>query len=526
MASFNLVTEPWIPVMDTDGRVHTVGLRDALAEAHRWVRLCRLPPLAEAAVFRLLVAVMRRALGGPKSEEGAVRLCRKAISGTLRHDKKVDQYLERYYHRFDLYSDRYPFYQVPDMPLAFKKASFYQASLVKPPHGPRPWTCLVEWMSSGNNPMYFDRTMDSNPPPASPAQAAIALITHQAFALGGLMNRYGLTSARAAPLAKGAVYMPQGNNLLETLLLNMLPQYHHDRDRPIWERPHLSFNDLLGCGGRAFPNPCGQASLYTWLPRSVLLLPGTDGTVREIDYGPGMELSDPDGVLPVDPMRAQRVTSKGLQELRLSPEKACWRDLEALLPAGGHQPVGVLGHAGVLLMRGAGKSAVLFPVVVVGMVVEGGAQAKAADIRREVFPLSPRVIDHKETDPGLVHRVRADLRLAEKVAESLRLAVRMAAAGISGDRNPKRIARLEQSISWHLVYWGHLGARFSEYMGRIASNDEPSKFWAREVMCAAWSAWASAREGLGRNLQAMVAAARAELEVTRAIRRLKEEYGV
>ncbi|MER3603458.1 MAG: type I-E CRISPR-associated protein Cse1/CasA, partial [Thermus sp.] len=83
----------------------------------------------------------------------------------------------------------------------------------------QPWTALVPERANGNNPTLFDHTMDDNPPRATYAEAARALLVHQAFKTGGLLRRMGVDSAKGAPLATAAVFLPKGRTLFHTLVL-------------------------------------------------------------------------------------------------------------------------------------------------------------------------------------------------------------------------------------------------------------------------------------------------------------------
>jgi CRISPR system Cascade subunit CasA len=67
-AKFSLLEEPWIPVL-REGRVEEVGLREALLQAHNITRIETPSPLEEAALHRLLLAVLHRALMGPRRLE-------------------------------------------------------------------------------------------------------------------------------------------------------------------------------------------------------------------------------------------------------------------------------------------------------------------------------------------------------------------------------------------------------------------------------------------------------------------------
>jgi CRISPR system Cascade subunit CasA len=76
-------------------------------------------------------------------------------------------------------------------------------------------------------------------PKATYAQAARALLVHQTFTPGGLLRRFGVPSAKGAPLAGAAAFLPTGENLFQTLLLNLVPYSSTEarEDAPVWEAP-------------------------------------------------------------------------------------------------------------------------------------------------------------------------------------------------------------------------------------------------------------------------------------------------
>ena len=57
MEKFNLIDEPWIPVLK-GGRVVEVGIGEALLRAHEFARIETPSPLEEAVLHRLLLAVL------------------------------------------------------------------------------------------------------------------------------------------------------------------------------------------------------------------------------------------------------------------------------------------------------------------------------------------------------------------------------------------------------------------------------------------------------------------------------------
>lgn len=68
---FNLLEEPWIPVLRGE-RVKEVSLAEALLEAHTITRIETPSPLEEAALHRLLLAVLHRAFRGPTRTEEVI----------------------------------------------------------------------------------------------------------------------------------------------------------------------------------------------------------------------------------------------------------------------------------------------------------------------------------------------------------------------------------------------------------------------------------------------------------------------
>jgi CRISPR system Cascade subunit CasA len=316
---FSLLEEPWIPVL-REGRVEEVGLREALLQAHNITRIETPSPLEEAALHRLLLAVLHRALMGPRRLEDVLdwwragRFPRGAPDGTT-----WTAFLDSFF----LFHPKTPFFQVADLP---KKNRL-------------PWSKLLPELASGNNPTLFDHTTEENVPKVAYAQAARALLVHQTFALGGLLRRFGVASAKDAPVARPALFLPTGRNLLETLLLNLVP-YTPEEDAPIWEVPPLRLADLEG--GRTKWPIAGRTRVYTWPARGVRLLDEGDG-VRFMGYGPGVEpLEAPYR----DPMVAQRLDSRGnLAALRLSEDRSFWRDFSAMLPRQGGHVAATVDHA-------------------------------------------------------------------------------------------------------------------------------------------------------------------------------------
>jgi len=103
LEKFNLIDEPWIPVLK-GGRVVEVGIGEALLRAHEFARIETPSPLEEAVLHRLLLAVLHRALSGPRCPEDVLDWWRK---GGFPQDP-IRDYLNRFRDRFFLFHPEAP----------------------------------------------------------------------------------------------------------------------------------------------------------------------------------------------------------------------------------------------------------------------------------------------------------------------------------------------------------------------------------------------------------------------------------
>ena len=266
--SFNLVDKPWIPCADQNGKPLMLGIRDLLQEAHVLRSIQHQNPLTEAALLRLLLAVVHRAANGPRNSTEW-----KVLYEAGRFDERVTQYLEKWYSRFDLFSPDKPFYQTPGLLVV--------DSLGNPV--PQAIGSLMLERASGNNKTLFDHTTDGIAIRVTPSEAAHVLITAQMFSLGGLnkktTNFFGYQpSFRNGAMVNGIFIVLAGGSLFETLLLNLLiysdnePIPNTDEDCPVWERDDM--------GGTTVAFPKGYLGFLTCKSRHICLAPyQVDGAV-------------------------------------------------------------------------------------------------------------------------------------------------------------------------------------------------------------------------------------------------------
>ncbi|BCZ93070.1 CRISPR-associated protein CasA/Cse1 (plasmid) [Thermus thermophilus] len=499
MAKFNLIDEPWIPVLK-GGRVVEVGIGEALLRAHEFTRIETPSPLEEAALHRLLLAVLHRALRGPRRLEDVLDWWRE---GGFPQDP-IRDYLNRFRDRFFLFHPEAPFLQVADLP----------------EENPLPWSKLLPELASGNNPTLFDHTTEENLPKATYAQAARALLVHQAFAPGGTVKRLGVDSSSDAPLARPAVFLVTGGNLLETLLLNLVPYPESEvqLDAPVWEILPLSAEDVRGDQDKRprtkWPRS-GRTRVYTWPTRGVRFLDEGNG-VCYVAYGPGVGLRS--GETFRDPMVAQRLDGKGnLRALHLSEERSFWRDFSAMLPRQGGKVAATLEHAENLQGKlEEGGEEVRVTLRVIGQVSKPG-QDKVLDVRREVYPLPPGLLCPK----GEENLERA-LKAAEWLGDGLHKLALQVAQAVVGKRDHKELADFARSLPLERLYWHVLDGAFPGFFARV-EEEASLDLWREALRGAALEAWKATRRFLGTGARHLKALAQGEQEFGRLLGELGEE---
>ena len=123
---FNLLDEPFIPVVYTDNTEGTLSLKGVFAEAHRVKYLDYDSDVYSTAVIRLLLAVMYRAYNTEYLTRGKEDLMslHRYLSNSEKFDNTIEEYLEGWRDRFDLFSDTYPFYQTVGLVKADKKEPY------------------------------------------------------------------------------------------------------------------------------------------------------------------------------------------------------------------------------------------------------------------------------------------------------------------------------------------------------------------------------------------------------------------
>lgn len=330
----NALYDPWIPVRSPGGASTEVGLRDAVLDAHNIEGLADPRPLGPPTQLRLLIALIQR-IFAPEDVEDWRKLWQ---AGRFDPDS-VTKYLSRWEKRFQLLDGDTPFLQVG--------GDFSIGNVT-----------TIDKLAHDVDPATFNRLFSHSDGPAVPvsqSEALRRLVMAQACAIGGGISGNptwnGASFVRPnfshAPLATSAIVVLEGRTLFETILLNLVPVLV-EGDLPVWER------DLAPVYFEQ-STASGPLDRYTNLSRMVRLIADADsGQIAGCYYTQGRTLTEAGADLMVSYRRDDKL---GLLPLRISDNRASWRDLHAILTfshaeGGSDLRAGVLRFVGGLVDAG------------------------------------------------------------------------------------------------------------------------------------------------------------------------------
>jgi len=482
--TFNLVDEAWIPCATSDGRVKHEGIFQTLASAAQYAEVRDSSPLVTMALHRMLLAILHRVFG-PESPEVWAELWQ---NGSGRFDaKKLEEYLKNpaIFSRFDLFDDKQPFYQTASLPLGPLESKTGRPKFVKPI-----WQIAHELAYSDSMNLFAHFTVnDWETHPVD--EAARWLVAFQAFALGGLITteegrKVQDGSADAGQLVKSAVVLAKGENLFQTMMLNLVHYSAEDEvpfafkvntDQPAWER-----NDERQLKDHQFERRYeGYLDMLTWQSRRVKLIAERDPEgnylgVSGVVAMKGFQLPDDYWRFNYETMvgyiRAK--DAKGEQDpwppLGFRVGKDLWRDSHALFQtvAEGCQRPRNISWLNELRQAGhLGRKQIQLDVA--GMSAD---RAKIFFWRHESLPLPLVYLDR----PELVGSLKRALTLAESVAsEALRLAAWAAAVNwltANAEMKPDtdRVRAVVDSFAPERLYWSRLERPFRELLVVLAAD--------------------------------------------------------
>ncbi len=321
---YNLLDEKWILAIDENGAMNSYSLKEIFEKAYTLKRLSGEIPTQDAAVFRFLLAVLY-AVYQHRDENGAEKTIDTEDEAFRRWDalwkkghfdsETISAYLESYRDRFYLFHPTRPFYQVP----IEKGTEYYAAKL----NG--------ELSESSNKPRLFSSISGDERNQMSFAEATRWLINLNAFddtSAKPTVRGGNLPSCGAGWMGKLGLVMMQGNNLFETLLLNLVLVSEDGEPFPIgiptWE-PEKSKTDER----TPIPMPLNPIEILTLQSRRIHLKKNDNAI--EGYYLMGGDIVDKENAF-IEQMTLWRQDSEGnIVPYRNDPSRSMWRDYQSIM---------------------------------------------------------------------------------------------------------------------------------------------------------------------------------------------------
>ena len=341
---FNILDDPWILCVFSDGSIRELSLRDVFREAPHIRSISGDLPQQSIPLMRLMLALLYCAYSGMEAEPASVPGMRKLWERLWRQGffdlGILDGYFDEFHDRFYLLDPERPFYQVSGLAYASDKEYDPVGEMIA--DVPKPDKFLFSMRSSN--------ALDS----IDLAQAARWLVFLQAYDIAGIKSPVvGSTHVKS-----GRVYAPkglsgtgwlgtlgpvmvEGESLFRTLLLNWclydsnnddIRLFDNDEDVAPWE-----LDDPVGPDLTVRASFTGPVDALTFQSRRVRLVPNEDGSriIGMVNcYGDVIAAYNTDACEKMTAWRKSSAQQKklGLTTLPLMPiahdaSKALWRGL-------------------------------------------------------------------------------------------------------------------------------------------------------------------------------------------------------
>ncbi|MGW2612193.1 type I-E CRISPR-associated protein Cse1/CasA [Streptomyces mirabilis] len=326
LLSFDLTTQPWIPVLRLDCAQDELSLREVFEQVGTLRRLVGDLPTQEFALIRLLLALAHDALAGPRDAEHWADLWADEDCFT-----PLAAYLDEHRGRFDLLDAHTPFFQVAGLHTAKNEVFALNRIVADVPNG--------EPFFSSRMPTVDRLTF---------AEAARWVVHTHAYDTSGIKTGVEgddrVKGGKVYPLGVGWAgnlggVFAEGRTLRETLLLNLVapadtPGLSSDSvdDLPAWRR------EACGPGEGPKRSPTGVRDLYTWQSRRLLLHADADGVHGVVlGYGDPLTARNKHGYEPMTAWRRSTAQEKKHGEPLVymprehNPARSAWRGIASLI---------------------------------------------------------------------------------------------------------------------------------------------------------------------------------------------------
>lgn len=311
--SYNLIDEPWIPVILKSGKNKQVSLSEIFSDQSADISDLSLIPYERISVFRLLLCIAQAALG-PEQLKGEQDWldCRIGLSDACR------KYLDKWHDRFYLYGPH----------------AFLQPDNLGVSAGKKHLDKLFFDCSSGNNSTLFDHQAITGERVHSPGRRCIGMLAFQNFSAGGRSpkclwgNIETPASVKASPCRERSALFTilLGDDLLTSIWMNLLTDVQVQSlpnakwGRPVWELDNLDRDSVSTVSGTLLGRLVPLSRVMKLTPDS------SESPLGEgAQYAQFPEWRDP--MVSVVPKR----NSEENTYVSTDSDKMPWRDLQSIL---------------------------------------------------------------------------------------------------------------------------------------------------------------------------------------------------
>lgn len=507
MFTYNLLEEKWLPcVMNADNSLRDLSLRGVLLDAQNVREIVGDSPPVTIALHRLLLAILHRALNAPQSANEWNDIWRsKKFSA-----EKIEKYFNECKHRFDLFDEKFPFYQTKSLENLVQNNAVF----------------LLSFQAKANATL-FDHSNSSQANYVEPEKAARILIGIQSFDFGGTKtSENGKESVSPSPLIQSAVCLVRGNNLFETLMLNLHHYSSEDgepfsfraaEDLPTWERPEeTKAEERL---------PKGYADLLTWQSRRIYLKAEKSEETGKISVKDAVVMRGYS--FPKQFQRNDKETMSGFQKhdvkgyvpTKYEENKSLWRNSFSLFQSVDslNSRPKTLSWLSDLIGEGFLDKNHDYHLEIYGLNHDLKNIAKLLFWQKESFRLPLAFL----TDENLVNNLKTSIDFAEEIGKNLRSSADTLAFHIipkpaneskeSGSKRDWERARImARNFQAMPFYWSTLELRFQSLLSDLPNDkDAAMRRWFAEVLCVASDAFERTTDSLSGSAQELKAAVEA-----------------
>lgn len=474
--SFNVLDEPWIPVVALDGTKELFGIRETLRRSPELKEISVVSPLEEFSVYRFLSVFLMDALR-PKRVSSIKGLLKEGVFDM----EQIEEYIslcESEGVSFDLFDEKRPFLQ-----------SAYVQEWDKEP---KPISAINCFLPSGNNHLHFEHDhMESRS--VSLDQATRLLLTIQQFCTAGAQGYP--SGVNASPPYFGVV---KANNLFETLVYTLLPiqsiEIPFDEPAVVWRSedvviPKKEVGETSWLRGMLFP------------ARRVKLIPPKEGTnITQVYLSQGENFVNKESW--TDPFASYRTLDTGRVPLRPKREKPVWRSLFDIIDVKGN-------HASVVLSQYIRLADT--PYAHITLYGVETSQASYLYVIRHDLRFRRDITEREEVIDLLKRSVAAAERLARKLRHCLR----------DDSIVPECVA-----VDALNQYYGQCEAQFWKLCEDSATADEMRelyKKWCHAIGQLAVEAYFAAMQNVNLRGKALAKAAQQQKWLSVEIKKIKED---